>query len=116
LNCPVLLIVPLPVADQVIAGCDARALPNWSRAVAVNCCVPLGATVAVPGETVTEVSAGLTVTVTWLVTLRLPGSVMVTWKVYVPTAAKVALVFLAALVPLALKLTDAGGEPVRPQV
>src|SRR5579862_4687952 len=37
---------------------------------------------------------------------------MVTWKLYDPAFVKVADVFLAALVPFALKLTLAGGVPV----
>src|SRR5258707_15892771 len=43
-----------------------------------------------------------TVTLTELVTLRPPASWMVTSSVYVPPAEKVAVVFLAALLPLLL--------------
>src|SRR5579863_1508258 len=45
-------IVPPPFADHVNAA-DAIALPNWSAAVAVNCCVPLVTTVALAGVTAT---------------------------------------------------------------
>ena len=46
-------IAPTPVTDQVT---DAlMAAPNWSLTAAVNCCEPLTATVALAGDTVTEV-------------------------------------------------------------
>ena len=47
-------------------------------------------------------SVWLTVTVTLLVTERLPLSVIVAVKVYVPAALNVTVVFLAAFVPLRL--------------
>ena len=62
------------------------------------------------------VSVSFTVTLTLLVAVTFPGLVIVTWKLYVPALLKVAVVFLAALVPLAEKLTAAGGVPVAAQV
>ena len=49
--------------------------------VAVNCCVALSFTVADAGETAIVVSVWFTVTVTLLVTLSPPWSVMVAVKV-----------------------------------
>src|SRR5262249_59581705 len=44
---PVGLTDPMPLATvQGKAGCVARGLPNWSRALAVASCVPPGATLA----------------------------------------------------------------------
>src|SRR5258708_15411726 len=79
-NRPVELTVP-PLADQVKAGGLARALPNWSVALAVNCWTPPAATLACVGLTATLVRVWLTVTLTLLVVLRPPWSVMVTRKV-----------------------------------
>src|SRR4051812_27529432 len=50
-------------------------------------------------------------TLTLLVTLCTPSE-MVTTKSYVPALVNVAIVLLAAFVPLALKPTGAGGVPV----
>ena len=50
-NNPPDVIEPV-VADQVNVGWLARAAPNWSRAVAVNCCVPPKPRPAVAGVTV----------------------------------------------------------------
>jgi hypothetical protein len=61
------------------------------------------------------VAVGETVTVTVLVVLRPEASVIVARKAYVPAAEKVAVVFLAALVPLAVKVTG-GTEPSTLQV
>jgi hypothetical protein len=60
---PPVLIVPTPplAMVQVKAGCAARALPNWSLALAANCWEPLRATVVLVGDTLTEVTTGLTV-------------------------------------------------------
>src|SRR5262245_32345660 len=48
---PVVLTMPTPPLsiDQVKLGCVARALPNWSLAVALNCCVPPFLSAALPG-------------------------------------------------------------------
>src|SRR4029077_5089890 len=73
---PLLLTVPiLPVPkDQVIAGCVLKVLPNWSRALAANCCVaPLGS-VTLTGLTLMPVSVWLTVTLTLLVAVKPPAS------------------------------------------
>src|SRR5438270_670915 len=78
---PDAVTVPPPLAtDQVKAGALARAAPNWSRAVAVNCCLVAVFTVAVPGLTVMLVSVWLTVTATSLVVLSVPSE-MVTRRV-----------------------------------
>src|SRR4029453_12825190 len=61
-------------------------------------------------------SGRLTVTVTALVVLNPPASVMVTRKLYVPVAVRGAAVCFAVLVRLWLKLTGAGGVPVVVQV
>jgi len=47
--------------------------------------------------------------------LALPSEI-VTRKLYAPARVKVAVAFFAALVPLALKVTGAGGVPVVDQV
>ena len=64
------------------------------------------------------VSVWLTVTLfTLLVAVSPARFVIVTWKLYVPASLKVAVVLLAALVPLsAEKVTGAGGVPVVAQV
>src|ERR1043165_4447464 len=79
--CPVVLRVPTPVRDQTKLGWLDRGLPNWSIAVAVNCCVPPSASVALPGVTPLLVIVWFTVTVTLLVLVKRAGSVTVTWKV-----------------------------------
>ena len=58
----------------------------------------------------------LTGTLTELVTLSPSWSVMVTVKLYVPATVNVTVVFWAALVPLARKLTGPGGVPMTLQV
>ena len=63
-----------------------------------------------------SVSTELTVTVTLLIAVCPPASRMATKRLYVPLAVNVATVFFAALVPLALKPTGAGGLPCTPQV
>lgn len=50
------------------------------------------------------VNVGFTVTVTLLVIARLPASLMVTVKVYVPAALKVTVVFFEVFVAFALKI------------
>jgi len=57
---PVALILPPPLTDQSNGGALLSGCPNWSCAVAENCCVPPGATVADEGVTVTAVSVWLT--------------------------------------------------------
>ena len=84
-NSPVGEITPLLVV-HVTVGWLAMAAPNWSNPQAVNCCVASVSIDDVNGITVILLSVWFTVTVTLLVTLRLPGSVMVTVKVYVPAA------------------------------
>ena len=74
------------------------------------------ATLAEAGDTTMLVSVWETVMVTGEVAVRLPASRMTTWKLYVPAAVKLAVVFLAALVPFAEKLTAAGGVPTVDQV
>ena len=74
-----MLIVPAVVA-QVNVGCRASAVPNWSSAVAVYCCVPPAFRLAEGGLTVIAVSVWLTVTLTLLVAVKPLGSVIVTWK------------------------------------
>ena len=68
---PVELTVPPPDTDQVKAGWVASAVANWSRAVAVNCCVAEVLTVALAGVTSTLDRVWLTTTVTLLVTVWL---------------------------------------------
>ena len=58
------------------------------------------------------VNVWFTVTFTVLVAVGPPGSAIVTMKVYAPALLNVAVVFCAALVALALKVTAAGGVPV----
>ena len=72
-------MLPL-VAVQVSAGCGLIVLPNWSTAVAVNCCCPEVGRVDAPGERVIDVTVEFTTTVTLLVTVKPPVSVIVTWK------------------------------------
>src|SRR5580658_31200 len=59
-------------------------------------------------------TAGMTITLTALVTLLPTELVIVTRKLYVPILLNVTVLFLAAFVPLALKITEAG--PVTDQV
>ena len=72
-------IVPAVVV-QVNDGVVVRALPNWSLAVAVNCCVAPALTVGDDGLTTMLVSVWFTVTLTLLVAVSPSGSVMVTVK------------------------------------
>ena len=61
-------MLPPPLATlQVKVGWVARALPNWSFAVALNCWVTLIPMLAEAGDTVIEVSVWLTETLTLLV-------------------------------------------------
>jgi hypothetical protein len=81
-NRPLALTVPpVTVVVQVNVGCAVKALPNWSLPVAVNCCVPAAFRLADVGLRVIVVSVWFTVTVTELVAVREPGSVIVTWNV-----------------------------------
>jgi hypothetical protein len=66
---PDALMVPPPLSVQVNEGGGDMAAPNWSFAVAVNCCVVLTFTVALAGATVTIVWVWFTVTATELVTV-----------------------------------------------
>lgn len=57
-NRPLAEMVPPPLLDQLNSGCGDMGWPNWSRAVAVNCCVPPDCTDALAGVTVIDVSTG----------------------------------------------------------
>src|SRR5207248_7103818 len=72
---------PPESTDQVNAGWLARAWPNWSRAVAVNCCVAPLPAVTELGLTATLVNVCATVTLTSLVADRPVASVMVARRV-----------------------------------
>jgi len=110
---PELLTEPVPLAiDHVNVGWVVSAAPNWSFAVAVNCCVALVLIDADAGLTAMLVSVWLTVTLTLLVVVSPPLSLIVTWKLYVPALVNVALELFDALVPLLPKVTAAGGDPV----
>ena len=71
-NKPAVLMVPPPLTVQVNVGCGLTGWPNWSRPVAVNCCVPPVCTDALAGATVIVVRTGGAVTVTLAVPLTLP--------------------------------------------
>ena len=103
------MIDPPPLTVQLNAGCEDRAAPNWSFAVAVNCCVPFGTTEAVAGETEALVDVWLTVTVTGDVAVPPCGSLIVAVIVYDPAAVNVAVLVDAALVPLGENDTPAAG-------
>jgi len=92
------LIDPPPLAVQLNAGCGDMAVPNWSFAVTVNCCVPFGTTEAVAGETEAFVDVCLTVTVIGDVAVPPCGSLIVAVIVYVPAAVNVAVLVDAPLV------------------
>ena len=93
------VILP-PLDFQVSFGCDINARPNWSSAVALNCCVPPTLIMIDAGLIVTLVNDCLTATFTELAILKPAESTMLTVNLYVPAAPSVALVFLAALVAL----------------
>ena len=95
-NSPPALIVPA-VVPQVNVGCAAKATPNWSFPVAVNCCVAPALRLAADGLTAIAVSVWFTVTSTLLVAVSPPASVIVTVKLYAPAWLKVAVVFFAPL-------------------
>ena len=78
---PVPLIVPPPLTCQANVGCESIALPNWSRAVAVNCCVAPWASVTLAGVMLSEVHVGTTVTVRLPVVARPSESLTVKVKV-----------------------------------
>ena len=78
-NSPLALMVPA-LAVQVKLGCVARAAPNWSSATAVNCCTAPACRLADVGATTMDVSVWSTVTLTLLVAVKPPASVIVTWK------------------------------------
>jgi hypothetical protein len=69
-NRPAVDTVPPPVTLHVNAGCVESGMPNWSVAIAENCCVAAGASVAVPGVSVTAVAVWPTVTTTVEVAVR----------------------------------------------
>jgi hypothetical protein len=82
-----LLLLMLPtvelVFDQVMLA--LMALPNWSLAAALNCCLLPCVTVAVVGETVMLVKVELTVTMTEVLVVLTPWElVTVTWNWYEP--------------------------------
>jgi hypothetical protein len=107
-NKPADVIVPPPVADHVNVGWTVSALPNWSIAVAVNCCLSPAKIVATAGVTTTPVRVWETVTFTADETVRPPASVIVALSVYAPALANVATLLLAAFVPLTENATAAG--------
>ena len=73
LNKPDEPIVPPPLTDQVNDGCGLKAWPNWSRPVALNCCVPPAWTEALAGATVIVArTGGAAVTETLAVPVRPP--------------------------------------------
>src|SRR5580693_2966524 len=74
---PVPLMLPAlsGARDQVNPGCVDIASPNWSSAVAVNCCVALGFRLTLAGVTLTVVSVCSTVTLTLLVVERVPSEI-----------------------------------------
>ena len=53
-----------PAALQATVGCVASGCWNWSKPVAVNCCVAPPLMLAVPGVTTMLSKACLTITVT----------------------------------------------------
>jgi len=93
------VILP-PLDFQVNFGCETSARPNWSLAVAMNCCVPPTLMMIDAGLMVTLVNDCFTATFTELVVLKPAVSAMLTVNLYVPAAPSVAVVFLAALVAL----------------
>ena len=70
----------------------------------MNCCVAESASVGLVGVTLMLVSVWFTVTETLDVTDSPPASLIVTRNVYAPNWPNVAVLFFAALVPLALKV------------
>jgi hypothetical protein len=76
---PELFTEPHPTFDQVTVVDIAP--PNWSAPLAVNCCVSWDDNVTLAGDTPIEVNVWLTVTLTLLVVLSPPASVMVTASV-----------------------------------
>jgi hypothetical protein len=71
---------PATVVVQISVGGGAKGLPNWSLDTALNCLIPPTPTLAVVGLTTMPVRIWFTVTLTWLVTDRPPGSAMLTVK------------------------------------
>ena len=76
---PPALIVPVLVV-QVKLGCTARAAPNWSSAVAVNCCMAPACRLTDAGATAIAVNVWFTVTLTLLVVVNPSALVIATWK------------------------------------
>ena len=107
------MLPPLGGALHANGGGLAITLLNWSRAVAANCCARPCFSVVVPaGETLMLVTVAFTVTTSCALVVIVPSE-MPTCSVYVPALKNVAVEFLAALDPLALKLGD-GAPPGRP--
>src|SRR5438094_10051408 len=100
------MLPPLGGALHENGGGLAIALPNWSNAVAANCCVWFCSTVALEGETLMLVTIALTVTSKGAVLAIVPAEID-TGSVYVPALKKVTDEFLARLLPLTPK-TGAG--------
>ena len=63
-------MLPPAFTVQLKVGWVTRLVPNWSRAVAVNCWVAPVLTVALAGETTMLVNVWLTFTVTELVAVK----------------------------------------------
>ena len=78
--------------------------------MAVKLAVPSSDTVAEGGVAVMVLTCCCTTTVTWLAAVRPSWSAIVTRKVYVPACVKVAVLVLAALVPLAPNVAPVGPE------
>src|SRR5208282_2288083 len=71
-NKPVPSIVPPLLADHTNAGCGLRVLPSRSAPVALNCCFPSSATVALVGVTTICAEGPTTVTFTTADVPKLP--------------------------------------------
>ena len=80
-NRPLVLMVPTPpVCDQVNVGSVTKAALNWSVAVAENCCATPAFSAGDAGLTVIVATVCATVTLTLLVAVSPPGSVIVAVK------------------------------------
>ena len=95
---PVGLRVPTPDKVHVKLGWLGIGVPNWSFSTAENCRDPLTRIAKMSSGVMRMLAVGWTVTFTWLVAVAAP-LVLVTVKVYSPTAVNVAVIFLPAFVP-----------------
>ena len=101
---------------QVKRRLVARAAPNWSLAVAVNCCVPPAFRLTDAGLTAIAVSVWLTVTLTLLVAVNPAGVGDRDLEGIVARLAEGGRGVLGRVAAVGLKLTAAGGVPVVDQV